>query len=71
MSVEIMNLKQTINRLVEELSHQKGKMQNISKKNEKYSKILSTEFENERHWSSTTVSNHLVTGIRSMYDNLK
>lgn len=33
--------------------------------------MLSVEFENEQQWGSQAVSNHLVTGIKNMYDQLK
>lgn len=71
MAEEIMNLKQTVNRLVEELSQQRGKTESMRKKNKKFSKILDIEFENEQHWSAAATHNHLVSGIRNMYDTLK
>jgi hypothetical protein len=37
----------------------------------KYSKILTMEFEDEKQWGSNAVNNHLVTGIKNMYDTLK
>jgi HAMP domain-containing protein len=40
MAEEIMNLKQTVNKLVEELSLQKGKTENMRKKNVKYTKTF-------------------------------
>jgi len=43
----------------------------MKRKNSKYSKVLTMEFENEQQWGSHTVSSHLVTGIKAMYDNLK
>lgn len=29
------------------------------------------EFEDEKQWNSNAVNNHLVTGIKNMYDTLK
>jgi hypothetical protein len=43
----------------------------MRKKNIKYSKILTIEFEDEKQWSSNAVNTHLVTGIKNMYDSLK
>lgn len=66
-----MVLKQTVNKLSEELSHERGKLESIKRKNTKYSKVLTMEFQNEKQWGSQTVSHHLVSGIKAMYDNLK
>lgn len=46
-------------------------MENMRKKNLKYSKLLTMEFEDEKQWSSNTVNAHLVSGIKNMYDTLK
>ena len=64
-------LKQTVNKVVEELAQERGKVQTIKRRNSKYTKMLTTEFENEQQWGTQTVSNHLVSGIKAMYDSLK
>lgn len=71
MASQILMLKQTINKLVEQVSQQKGKVESMRKKNLKYSKILTMEYEDEKQWDSHALSNHLVAGIKNMYDNLK
>jgi hypothetical protein len=43
----------------------------MRKKNIKYSKILTLEFEDEKQWGSNIVNTHLVSGIKNIYDTLK
>lgn len=43
----------------------------MRRKNSKYSKQLTIEFEDEKKWGAQAVSSHLVTGIKNMYDQLK
>jgi hypothetical protein len=57
--------------LTDQLCQQKGKTESMRKKGNQFSKILSIEFENERHWNSSALNSHLVTGIKNSYDCLK
>ena len=66
-----MGLKLKVNDLVKELGHQRGRTEQMRKKNNKFARVLNVEFQNERLWNAGVLNSHRVEGMRSMYDKLK